>query len=138
MWRGVHGAQGISDVSKFYTPGNVRGLAKIWDEIQKVKASRVREALKFIFTGSALLRTTKMARIGKGPQGGLVPSRNLSGTLYIASITVEKNVWDVFSNKADMVFETITNATLGMQRHAFVITGSATDIQDLPENVVDY
>ncbi len=138
MWRAVHGAQEISDISKFYTCRNLRALARLWDEINKVSDERLCKALKFVFTGSALLRTTKMARVGKGPQGGFVPSRNLSGTLYIASISVEKNVWDVFSNKAEMIFEVLFDTSKAPLANAFVLTGSATELKGVSEQTVDY
>jgi len=138
MWRGIHGAQGISDISKFYTHRNLRALARLWFEINKVDNLRMRSALRFVFTGAAVLRTTKMARVGKGPQGGLVPSRNLSGTLYIASISVEKNVWDVFSNKADMIFEVLTPLEKEQSGNSYITIGSATIIEKLASKSIDY
>ncbi len=137
MWRGVHRDQAITSVDKFYTRRNLWALARLWDEVSKINDARLKRAMQFVFTGACILRTSKMARISKGVDGP-VPSRSLSGTLYIAALMVEKNVWDVFSNKADTEFEVAFDSKTNAETLAVVLIGSATNLCGVPDNTIDY
>jgi len=128
MWRGVHREQGITDVSKFYTARNLRGMAKLFDEIRQVPDKRVRDALMFSFTAIAQ-RCSKLNRLRPSLAGD-----PLTGTLYIGSLTREENVLQLWMSKnqaAVMAFRCTQNLS------AVVRTGSATELP-VPESTIDY
>jgi len=74
MWRGVHRDQGITDVSKFYTKRNLKGLARLWTEFAKAEP-RISAALQFSFTSIALT-TTKMYAYRDTRKGGIHKGTN--------------------------------------------------------------
>ena len=78
--------QGINDVADFWTPRNLRALARLWGEISSVAGRlRLRQALAFAFTNTAW-HATRMRRYNA--RGG---QRPLTGTLYVPQLSIEVN-----------------------------------------------
>ncbi len=130
MWRQGHAELGVTEVADFYSPRNLWALSQIWTEIQKQSDARMREALMFTFTAIANRASRRYQWNAKRP------TNVLGGTLYIASLRYEFNVFDLWRRKAAAIkklFEVTNRSTVGVEVHL----GSATDLP-LPDDSVDY
>ncbi len=124
--------QGIQRVEDFYTPRNLRALAKLWARIQKVENPCMRAALAFAFTNTAW-HGTRMRRFNA--RGG---QRPLTGTLYIPQLSSETNVLEVMRNKIRQLRSYYE--ALGAREAPLpaVRLGSATQLTGIPDASVDY
>lgn len=127
--------QRIEKVSDFYTPRNLRALAKIWREILLVPDRRVRAALAFGFTNTAW-HATKMRRFNA--RGG---QRPLTGTLYVPQLSIEANPFPILEHKIRTLatFYREIGATSGIRASRVLVRiGCATNLHELRDNSVDY
>lgn len=128
MWRGQHRNLGIGTAADFFTDRNLQALAALW---QFAGQSMEREALRFAIT-AVINRASK--RYQWNPKR---PTNVLSGTLYIASLTYEFNVFSLLRRKLASVRK------LAVELHA--ATGScavrqatATQLEHVPDRSIDY
>lgn len=121
----------IEEYSDFFTRRNLWALAALWDAVQTTD-NEVQEALKFCFT-SQIMRCSRLRRM-KGDK----PGEQLSGTLHIASETVETNVFTVFSRAVQDYCSSVGSASMADQAKPLVRLGSATDLSEIPDNSIDY
>jgi hypothetical protein len=121
--------QGVSEVADFWTPRNLRALARLWRSISEWPEPRQRQALAFAFTNTAW-HASRMRRFNA--RGG---QRPLTGTLYIPQLSIEANPAPVFAHKIKQLqrfyAECPTKGTATVSR------GSATSLP-LPDASVDY
>ena len=127
MWRAVHGYQGITDVSRFYTKRNLWVLARLWREIDHVGSERIRRRLRFTFT-SGLANCSRMYKYRSDRKGGI-----LTGTLYIPALNCEWNALEIINLK---MRQTLSGQLNGL--NVAVLTQSATDLLPVSDNLVDY
>lgn len=85
--------RGINAVEDFWTPRNLRAVARLWAVIAQEPDLRARQALAFAFTNT-VWHATRMRRYNA--RGG---QRPLTGTLYIPQLSIEVNPATVFANK---------------------------------------
>ncbi len=122
--------QGIHEVSDFWTPRNLRAVARLWAEISAWPDERERQALAFAFTNTAW-HATRMRRFNA--RGG---QRPLTGTLYVPQLSIEVNPAPVFANKIRQLQRFYAEAPKsGPKTH--VVRSSATDLP-LEDESVDY
>ncbi len=122
--------RGIQTISDFYTRRNLWAMARLWKEIESEPNKRVRQFLRFAFTSIVPYVSLKQSYGGGG--GGL------SSTLYIASLTSEKNVAEVFRRKADSLLKSLLSFNaLASTTDACVVLGSADNLPVVDESV-DY
>ncbi len=131
MWRGVHRDHKIDSVDKFFSKRNLWALSKIWDEIGKSQIINTLSKLRFAFTGVSTRLVSKLTGYQFGKRGN-VP---VAGTLYIGSFVVERNVWGAFSDRVD---ELIKNASQFPRGKMFVRIGTASNMQEIPDQLIDY
>ena len=124
--------RGVRRVSDFYTHRNLYGLALLWREISCVSNEEVRKKLQFCFT-SQVMRASRLRRMR--PLG---PGEQLSGTLYIAALTVETNVLNLLSHAIDEYCETFPRWMLGFPHKFIVWSGSANDLGAIPDASIDF
>lgn len=100
-WRaGVH--SGLTHVHHFYTKRNLWSLACLRNK-PFVKNSLFRLRWNIVFQSVCGTLSSKLTRYNMGKRG----NGSLSGTLYIASITAEANVFSLTNGKVtDYLFET--------------------------------
>lgn len=124
--------QGVSRISDFYMPRNLRALSRLWARIQQVDDDRIRSALTFAFTNTAW-HGTRMRRFNA--RGG---QRPLTGTLYIPQLSSEANVLEVMRNKIRQLRSYYE--ALGVQDSPLpaVRLGSATKLTGIPDASIDY
>lgn len=127
MWRASHRAYGISSVDKFFTKRNLWAYSRYWHEVGKITDGRIRSEFRFLLTSVSNYINKKQ---GFGTGGG-----GVTGTLYVPSFVMEKNVYKVISRKFQRFrnFKTRDKSTCAITR-----IGSATDLAEVPESTVDY
>ena len=138
MWRAVHKTRGITDVSKFYTHRNLWALSKLWFEASSIEDSRIRDELRFILTSFSQKHATVMTAIILKGGSRPVLTGNQPGTLYVPSFSAEKNLMAVFERKAKVTFDFIHKIMSRNKGNVFLRTGSATSINEIPNNSIDY
>src|SRR5690606_29163699 len=129
MWRASHSNMGIHEVSHFFTKRNLHALAALRHAIVTTSEGRIREALMFAFTACVNRASRRYQWNAKRP------TNVMTGTLYIASLRYEWNVWSLFRRKAADVkryFERFPETSTSVQ----VMHRSATDLSCLPDGSV--
>lgn len=125
----LHGVHRIAD---FYTPRNLRALARLWAEVTEWPDLRVRRALAFAFTNTAW-HGTRMRRFNA--RGG---QRPLTGTLYIPQMSIEVNVANVFLNKIKQLERFFSSETWAEGGTVSTKLASATALNHVATGSVDY
>jgi hypothetical protein len=125
---GLHGVESVTD---FYTPRNLRALARLWGGVSHVPDLRVRQALALAFTNTAW-HGTRMRRFNA--RGG---QRPLTGTLYIPQMSVEVNVASVFLHKIKQLARFFASEGVA-SGHVDVRLASAANLGHIESASVDY
>lgn len=123
---------GITHVHHFYTKRNLLAIAAL---IAATETSRYKNQLRFWISSYNLAHSTKMTRI-IFKSGGVKPvlTGYQSGTLYVGSIPVEKNVFDgLLKQKLGIIVQSLG----AIKSQQFVSTTSAT-ATGLPSDCIDY
>lgn len=125
-------SHGITHVHLFYTKRNLFVLSYLMEKIRK----KGNKALAFLVQSYNLTHSTKMSRIifKKGNNKPILTSHQ-SGTLYISSLPVEKNLINgILNTKLNIV----VNALSKISEKNIVTTQSMTKIENIPDNSIDY
>ncbi len=132
MWRGGHRDAGIKTTADFYTKRSLRALALLWHHASHHSDPRIRAALMFVLTSisNSYAKTTRY-NFGKRGNGGI------SGTLYVASFTVENALPRILGNKWPDVLVALESATI-RNATCVVSRGSAGVLSGISDNAVDY
>jgi 16S rRNA G966 N2-methylase RsmD len=130
MWRKGHEELGIGEVADFYTPRNLWALGHVWRAIEVERGERMRDALRFTFTAIANRASKRYQWNAKRP------TNVLGGTLYIASLRYEFNVFDLWTRKLTAV-KRLFEATASFTGDVAVHQSSAVGLP-LPAASVDY
>lgn len=128
MWRGQHRDMGIRTAADFFTDRNLQALAAIW---RVADASTEHQGLRFAVT-AVVNRASK--RYQWNPKR---PTNVLSGTLYIASLTYEFNVFSLLRRKLRSVHQ-LAQALATSPGSASVVRASATELSHLGDESADY
>ena len=116
---------GVTHVHQFYTKRNLYVLAALND---KIKDHR----LKIVLQSINPTLVSKLVRYNMGKRGNGV----LSGTLYLPSLNAEGDVFRMLRGKLDdfcKVFSTVSTF-----KNCICNNASSTDLQNIPENSIDY
>ncbi len=127
--RKVKTGSGISRVHQMFTPRELVVLSNLWDKLRQLPTHVERSSALFLFTACLTLlsrRERYRDGTGKGAQ---------SGTLYVPSLQIEKNAFDVLNRKLE-AFSKVTLET--SSANAFVSCQSHTDLPVIPANSVDF
>jgi DNA modification methylase len=131
MWRGGHRDLGIHEVADFWSARNLGALSVLWEGIGREGDPRLRDALRFVFTGCINRASRRYQWNAKRP------TNVLGGTLYISSLRYEWNVLSLFNRKlrAALAFYREVRLEPGL---AVVRQGSATDLSGIEAASIDY
>jgi hypothetical protein len=121
----------VERYADFFTHRNLWALSMLWCEINQAPQS-TRAALRFCFT-SQIMRSSRLRRMR-----GAKPGEQLSGTLHIASETVESNVLRLVSRAVQEYQTAVTSSCPPDQGECCVYCGSATDLGCIPSDSIDY
>lgn len=128
MWRGQHRNMGIATAADFFTDRNLQALAACW---RAAGASDQPSALRFAVS-AVINRASK--RYQWNPKR---PTNVLSGTLYIASLTYEFNVFSLLRRKLNLTGK-LAEALASAPGSAEVHQASATELRHIPDGSIDY
>jgi hypothetical protein len=132
LWRaGYH--KGYSHTHDFYTKRNLIALSIIHGEIQKFQDKpALHRILTFIFS-SLYSRSHRMNRYIPKHGRHVGP---LSGTLYMSSLQVEINVYNLFKEKAKSILGALSQVN---KNNVIISTQSITSLsKNIPPNSIDY
>lgn len=125
-----NGAQRISRVDEMFTRRNLWALAQLWNEFDNVQDERTRSMLRFAVTSVCNYINRRQSWGGGG--GGV------SGTLYVGSLVLEKNVIEVISRKIEKLAESFPQHLPNLNGKLFLRVGSAGGLADISNDSVDY
>jgi len=132
MWRGGHRDAGIKTTADFYTKRSLGALALFWHHASQVPDVRIRAALQFLLTSiSGRYAKTTRYLFGKAGNSGI------TGTLYVASFTVENALPRIIGNKWPDVLVAFESATKRTTK-CCVKQGSAGALSGISDNSLDY
>ncbi len=125
----------ITNVYQFYTKRNLWVVSKIRDEINNIKSKIIRHKLLFLINSYDNKHTTKMTAVcfKKGSKPVLVGYT--TGTLYISSLPVEKNVLIGLKRKLSSIKKLYQENIKG---NVIVSTNSITNLSLISDNSIDY
>lgn len=130
MWRGQHRDLGIETAADFFTDRNLRALAAVWARANS--ASGDEQSMLRFATTAIVNRASR--RYQWNPKR---PTNVLSGTLYIASLTYEFNVFSLLRRKLAAI-AALAEALHGSCGSAEVEQASATDLRHIADASTDY
>ena len=140
-WRaGYH--TGVTHVHHFYTRRNLWTLATYWER-SNTQNDSLTHTLRWAQT-AALQRATLMhqlavTRIAKNkPAKGGKTAGHRRGTLYIPSLQVEFSPLVLLRNRVREASKAFVKMGLSRQDGVIITCQSATDMENLPANSVDY
>ncbi|WP_319452950.1 MULTISPECIES: DNA methyltransferase [unclassified Mycobacterium] len=128
MWRGQHRTLGIHTAADFFTDRNLCALAAAW---RGANQSPQRAMLRFAVT-AVINRASR--RYQWNPKR---PTNVLSGTLYVASLTYEFNVFSLLRRKLAAVGQLVA-ALADAPGSCTVAQSSAAALHHLESGTVDY
>ena len=128
MWRGQHGKMGIRTAADFFTDRNLQALAAVW-----AAARRSDQSTSLSFAVTAVINRASR-RYQWNPKR---PTNVLSGTLYIASLTYEFNVFSLLRRKLAAV-QRLAVAEAGAPGSSVVTQRSATALAGVENKSIDY
>ena len=128
MWRGQHRSLGIHTAADFFTDRNLCALAAVW---RRANESPQRSMLRFAVT-AVVNRASR--RYQWNPKR---PTNVLSGTLYVASLTYEFNVFSLLRRKLAAVTQLVA-ALADAPGACTVAQSSAAALHHLDSGTVDY
>jgi len=127
-------SHGITHLSHFYTKRNLWVMAACWDASNK-KRGRVGDVIKLLISSYNLTHSTRMSRI-IFKSGGTKPvlTGYQSGTLYVSSMPVEKNIIKSILNMKVSLF---SKALSGIKQ-SFPVETRSTTKHEIKDNSIDY
>uniref|UniRef100_Q2RKS2 DNA methylase N-4/N-6 n=1 Tax=Moorella thermoacetica (strain ATCC 39073 / JCM 9320) TaxID=264732 RepID=Q2RKS2_MOOTA len=128
---------GITHVHHFYTKRNLWVLAALNSKISAAKGTGVAAVLRFLISSYNHTHSTKMTRIIFKDTGKPVLTSCQSGTLYISSLPVEKNI---LQGLTKMKLALISRALKALSYEQAITTSSSTGFSliSIYNNCIDY
>lgn len=121
---------GLTSIDLFYTPRNLSAMSHIWRAIHHVDDPELAGYLGFIFT-SLYQRVTRLSEYRFWGGSGNTANFNVP---YISN---EANVFTTFERKAKTIQDHLETTALQYSGRCVVHTGSATELNFIPDSSVD-
>jgi 16S rRNA G966 N2-methylase RsmD len=128
MWRGQHRTLGIHTAADFFTDRNLCALAAVWRV-----ANQSQHAAMLRFAATAVINRASR-RYQWNPKR---PTNVLSGTLYVASLTYEFNVFSLLRRKLAAVGQLVAALT-DAPGACTVVPSSAAGLHHIDSDSIDY
>ncbi len=120
-------SHGYTNIHHYYTKRNLWILSSLWD-----KTSTNFE--KSLITSFNVKTASKLHNVGF-KKGRINLAGALSGTLYVPSITAERNIFKLIERKLSDFNNLIEK---DFNDDTIITTQSTTDLSNVPENIIDY
>ena len=121
---------GLDTVAKLYTPRNLAACAAIWKEIRRIDDPELAYALAFVFT-SLYQRVTRLSEYRFWGGSGNTANYN------VPQIFRESNVFVTYKRKALSIRDHLDTTARHYRGDTVLRTGSATELDFLPDNSID-
>ncbi len=121
----------INKVVDLYTHRNLWALARLWSEAELAPSTRITQIIQFVLTGISIRLGSRLTGYQFGKRGN-VP---ISGTIYVPSFSVERNIWDAFKGRVHDVEQGWSELPQGQ---VLPVVGSASNMLWLADNTIDY
>lgn len=122
---------GFDSVNKLYTPRNLAALSYLWKEIHRLENDKLASMLAFVFT-SLYQRVTRLAEFRFWGGSGNTAHFN------VPFIFNEANVFVTFERKAANILDHLQTTAQHYRGNKVVVCNSATRLDYLPDNSVDF
>jgi len=122
---------GLDRVDKFYTDRNLVACAALWKEIKRIEDPEIAASVGFAFT-SLYQRVTRLSEYRFWGGSGNTANFN------VPHISNEANVFNTFERKAKGIADHFLTTAQSYKGRVAVRTGSATDLDFLPDNSIDF
>ena len=122
---------GLDTIAKLYTPRNLAACAAIWKEIRRIDDPELAYALAFVFT-SLYQRVTRLSEYRFWGGSGNTANYN------VPQIFREYNVFVTYKRKAQSIRDHLESTARHYRGDTVLRTGSATDMEFLPDNSIDF
>ena len=122
---------GLDTINKLYTERNLTACVAIWSEIKRIEDPEIAAALAFSFT-SLYQRVTKLSEYRFWGGSGNTANFN------VPHIANESNVFVTFERKAKSIADHFVTTAQSYSGRCVIRTGSATDLNFLPDNSIDF
>lgn len=132
LWRPYHGD--IRRVDQFFTSRNLKALASLLSSIDMETDPRCRTALRFIFSAFVL----SQSKLQRYHPGSTFPNMIAPGILYVAPMIKEYNSFLWYEGKVRSALRGFEALKSVNPQEVIVSTQSATNLQSIPSNSVDY
>ena len=121
---------GLTSIDKFYTIRNLAAMSHLWRTIHQIDDTELAGFLGFVFT-SLYQRVTRLSEFRFWGGSGNTAHFNVP---YVFN---EANVFVTFERKARTIQDHLETTARHYTGRSIVRTGSATDLNFLPDNSVD-
>lgn len=119
-------SHGIKNTHLFYTKRNLTVLSAL---LERTKACNI---MLLAFQSTAVTLCSRLARYNMGNRG----NGPVSGTLYIASLTAEANVFRIIKGKVKDFKKAF--GTINIEDNVITFCGSCGDLTNVNDNIADY
>jgi DNA modification methylase/transcriptional regulator with XRE-family HTH domain len=121
---------GLDRVDKFYTARNLIAMSHLWQTIHRIEDDNLAAFLAFVFT-SLYQRVTRLSEFRFWGGSGNMARYN------VPFIFKEANVFDTFARKAESIHDHLATTASHYKGRVTVINGTATNLDQLPNECVD-
>ncbi len=130
--------RGITHPYQMYSRRNLIVLSVLWEKINKITEEKIREKMKFAFTGTLFLCSSMMRFKRSGD-----PSRHIGpairmGTLYIPSLMQSVNPMQYFDERYDLLSRGLQKLKLKSNSISYIFKNKATSLKNISDLAVDY
>ena len=122
---------GLDSIDKFYTKRNLVACAALWREIRRIEDPELSAAVAFVFT-SLYQRVTRLSEYRFWGGSGNTANFN------VPHISNEANVFITFERKAKSIADHFVSTAQNYGGRCAIRTGSATDLNFLPDGSIDF
>lgn len=122
---------GLTTVNRFYTGRNLAALSHLWREIHRISNDDLASILGFAFT-SLYQRVTRLSEFRFWGGSGNTAHYN------VPFIFNEANVFVTFERKAASILDHLETTALNYRGEKAVICNSATSLDYLPDESIDF
>lgn len=122
---------GLTTIDKFYAKRNLAALSHLWREIHRIDDEHLASMLGFVFT-SLYQRVTRLSEYRFWGGSGNTAHFN------VPFIFNEANVFVTFERKAASILDHLETTAVHYKSRKAVVCNSATDLDYLPDESVDF
>lgn len=130
--------RGITHPYQMFSRRNLIALALLWSKINKIKEEKIKEKMKFAFTGTLFLCSSMMRFKRSGDPARHIGPAIRMGTLYISSLIQSVNPIQYFDERFDLLSRGLQKLKLKSNSISYVLKNNATSLKNINDLSIDY